>query len=476
LLFNSGEFFVLLGATLLLYPLLARRGQNRMLLVASWVFYAWWDWRFLGLLWLSTIVDFLAARGIEAARARGDAAAPRRWLAASLATNLGALGFFKYWNFFAESTARVLEALGLHASPLTLHVILPAGISFYTFQTLAYTIDVWRGRVRAERDPLDFALFVAFFPQLMAGPIERARRLLPQIRRPRTVTAEDWRVGGWLLFWGLFKKVFIADNLAPLTGWAFHVAEAPSAAQLASVYFGFAIQFYCDFSGYSDMARGIARLFGIQIANNFRLPYFSPNPMALWQRWHRTLAFWFRDYVYGPLSRALGAGPGRAAAALATMGLVGLWHGAAFTFVLWGLAWGVVLVVHRLVRGPIARFVQGRPWARPWRTMLGTLLTFYLWLTLGTFFVAPDAGIAARFLWRFHTGFDSSPGALRDFATVLYYSAPLVAMQIAQLRAGKIDLVPDWPAPVRFAVYAGLTLLLVVMGAEADQEFFYFAF
>ncbi|HKJ25098.1 MAG TPA: hypothetical protein VKB65_09775, partial [Myxococcota bacterium] len=190
----------------------------------------------------------------------------------------------------------------------------------------------------------------------------------------------------------------------------------------------------------------------------------------------RTLAFWFRDYVYGPLSRALGAGPGRAAAALATMGLVGLWHGAAFTFVLWGLAWGVVLVVHRLVRGPIARFVQGRPWARPWRTMLGTLLTFYLWLTLGTFFVAPDAGIAARFLWRFHTGFDSSPGALRDFATVLYYSAPLVAMQIAQLRAGKIDLVPDWPAPVRFAVYAGLTLLLVVMGAEADQEFFYFAF
>jgi D-alanyl-lipoteichoic acid acyltransferase DltB (MBOAT superfamily) len=475
LLFNSGEFFVLLGTALLLYGVLGRRGQNRMLLVASWVFYAWWDPRFLSLLWLSTAVDFVAARRIEGARARDDTGAARRWLGASLAVNLGALGFFKYWNFFADNFARVLETFGLHASPLTLDVILPVGISFYTFQTLAYTVDVYRGTVRAERDPLDFALFVAFFPQLMAGPIERASQLLPQLKAPRRVTAIDWGEGGWLVFWGLFKKVFIADNLAPYSWWGYHVAGDLTTADAWVIQIAFAVQFYCDFSGYSDMARGIARLFGVSIENNFHLPYFSSSPTDLWRRWHRTLAFWFRDYVYGPISRAWPGTLGRGAAALATMSLVGLWHGAAWGYVLWGTLWGLLLVLHRTTREPLGRAFASRGLSR-WQVLAGTLLTFYLWLATGSLFVAPDLGRALHHTRLLHDGWESHARTLRDAATVAWYSAPLLIMQIAQLRTGEIDLVPRLPAVARFAICLALTLLLLLMGAESDEEFFYFAF
>jgi D-alanyl-lipoteichoic acid acyltransferase DltB (MBOAT superfamily) len=476
LLFNSGEFFVLLGTALLLYAVLGRRGQNRMLLVASWVFYAWWDWRFLALLWLSTVVDFAAGQRIEAARARDDAGAARRWLGASLTVNLGALGFFKYWNFFADSAARVLEAFGLHASPLTLDVILPVGISFYTFQTLSYTVDVYRGTVRAERDPLDFALFVAFFPQLMAGPIERASQLLPQLKAPRRVYATDWGEGGWLVFWGLFKKVFIADNLAPYTWWGYHAATDLTTADVWLVQFAFVIQLYCDFSGYSDMARGMARLFGVSIENNFHLPYFSSSPTDLWRRWHRTLAFWFRDYVYGPITRAWPGTVGRGAAALATMGLVGLWHGAAWHYVIWGLLWGLMIILHRTTRGPLDRAFSARPRLAACQAPLGAAFVFYLWLAIGFLFFAPDLARAGHLLRLSHDGWEAHDRTLRDAVTVAWYSAPLVVMQIAQLRTGELDLVPRLPAAARFAICATLAVLLLVMGAESDQEFFYFAF
>ena len=471
--FNSLQFVWFFPIVIALYFATPHRHRWILLLVASYYFYMSWRVEYALLIMASTLVVYFTSIGIE------EAASERRkklLLGVNVVFNLGLLFTFKYFNFVSSSLQQAFDYLRLDLHLPLLNVLLPVGISFYTFQITSYSIDVYRGEKEAERHLGIFALFVCFFPQLVAGPIERSGDLLPQFYRQYDFDYVRVTDGLMQMFWGLFKKVVIADRLAAVVD---HVYAAPHgfggfSLLLASVFFPF--QVYCDFSGYSDMARGIARLFGIRIANNFRLPYLAPNPMALWQRWHRTLAFWFRDYVYGPLSRSLGPGTGRAAAALATMGLVGLWHGAAWTYVLWGFGWGVVLVVHRLVRGPIARFVRRHPRAAPWRTVLGTALTFYLWLTLGTFFVAPDAAIALRFLWHFHTGFDTSPGAWRDLATVLYYSSPLVAMQIAQFRAGRIDLVPELPAPARFAIYAGLTFLLLVMGAEADQEFFYFAF
>jgi D-alanyl-lipoteichoic acid acyltransferase DltB (MBOAT superfamily) len=224
------------------------------------------------------------------------------------------------------------------------------------------------------------------------------------------------------------------------------------------------------------MACGLARLFGVRIQQNFRLPYFSPNPSALWTRWHRTLAAWFRDYVYGPLSRRWPGPRGRALALLATMTLVGLWHGARWTFVLWGFLWGLALISHRALRRPLANLVEGRPGASRWLTVGGVLLTFHLWLLLGSLFVAPRVDLALAMGWRLLTGFDASASAVRDGITVLYYSAPLLVLEAVQLARGRLDVVGALPAPLRLAVYVGLATLLVVMGAETDQEFFYFAF
>ena len=476
MLFNSVEFFVLLAFVWVGCRVLPRRGRSVLLLAASWLFYAWWDPRFLSLLLLTTGVDYVAARHIEAARGRGDTRAARRWFGLSLCTGLGMLGFFKYFDFFAESTAEALGALGLRVHPFTLHVALPAGISFYTFQTLAYVIDVYRGRIRAERDALDFALFVAFFPQLMAGPIERAASLLPQLKQlPRTSLAR-LSDGGWLIFWGLFKKVFVADNLAPYTGWAVVEGGATSAADAWLGLFAFSIQFYCDFSGYSDMALGLGRVFGVRLEPNFHLPFFARNPADLWARWHRTLAAWFRDYVYDPLCARWPGAAGRAAAALLAMSLVGLWHGARWTYVTWGLCWGVALVLHRLLRRPLAAQLAEHPGLSPWVSLGGVVLTFHLWMVIGAFFVCTQVE-HALFLQRvLFTGFDTGPTTLRDATSVLYYCAPLLALQAAQLASGHLDVLQRAAAPLRFAAYTLLAGLLLVMGAETDQAFFYYAF
>jgi D-alanyl-lipoteichoic acid acyltransferase DltB (MBOAT superfamily) len=475
-LFNSADFFVLLALVWVGCRLLPARARTLLLLAASWLFYAWWDPRFLSLLWLTTGVDYVAALRIEAARARGDARAARRWFGLSLCTSLGMLGFFKYFDFFAESTAGALGALGLSVSPFTLQIVLPAGISFYTFQTLAYVIDVYRGQIAAERNAVDFALFVAFFPQLMAGPIERAASLLPQLERLRAPRLEDLAAGGWLVFWGLFKKVFVADNLAPYTHWAVAEGGAGSAADVWIALFAFSMQFYCDFSGYSDMAVGLGRFFGVRLEPNFHLPFFAQSPTELWNRWHRTLASWFRDYVYGPLTARWSAPRGRALAALLTMSLVGLWHGARWTYVAWGAAWGLTLVLHRLARAPLARLSAASPRLAPWLSLGGVLLTFHLWMVIGAFFICERIEHAFFMQRVLFTGFDSGPTSARDALTVLYYCAPLLAVQAAQLASGRMEVLQGARAPLRFAVYALLAGLLLVMGAESDEAFFYYAF
>jgi alginate O-acetyltransferase complex protein AlgI len=348
-LFNTGRFALFFGLVFGANWLLKSRfrAQNALLVAASTWFYASWDYRFLALLWFSMLVDYFVALRIEAS---DDPVHRKRLITLSVSVQLGILALFKYLNFFADSAALLLTQLGFHEHRVALGIVLPVGISFYTFQTMSYTIDVYRRVIPAERRLLSFATFVSLFPQLVAGPIERARRILPQINGPRSLPLPDLYRGCTLILFGLYKKVFIADNLAPLVDRAFgHTATLTRAEALLALY-AFAWQIYCDFSGYTDIARGTARLLGFDFALNFRRPYFATDPSDFWQRWHISLSSWLRDYLYIPLGGNK-HGTGRTLRNLfLTMLLGGLWHGASWTFVVWGMYHGALLVIHRLLK------------------------------------------------------------------------------------------------------------------------------
>ena len=346
MVFNSWQFLAFALVVYALYYRLPLRGQNWMLLVASYIFYGAWDVRFLALLAGSTLIDYYVALRLAA---ESRPAVRKRWLMVSLIGNLGTLAFFKYFGFFVDSATTALEALGLPVARLQLHIVLPVGISFYTFQTLSYTIDVYRDHLTPTRTLRDFALYVAYFPQLVAGPIERATRLLPQLTHARVVSMAHIHRGVWLISWGLFKKVVIADNLAMIVDRTFATGSGASGWEYLVAIYAFAYQIYCDFSGYSDIARGLAALMGIDLMINFNRPYLATDPRDFWGRWHISLSTWLRDYLYIPLGGNR-SGAGRTALALfATMVLGGLWHGAAWTFVAWGAFHGALLVGHRFL-------------------------------------------------------------------------------------------------------------------------------
>ena len=326
-----------------------RRAQNALLLAASAYFYGYWDWRFLGLIFGSATIDYLI--GLRLADGRLDTRSRKALVTLSLVCNLGALGLFKYYDFFAGSAADLLSSLGFGVHDWTLSLVLPVGISFYTFQTLSYTLSVYRGEEEVERSFLDFATYVAFFPQLVAGPIVRAAEFLPQLKQRRIFRWQDQAEGLEPAAWGLFKKLVIADNLAPAVDGVFGATgEVGYLARLIGVY-AFTIQIYCDFSGYTDIARGTAQAMGFHFPLNFRRPYFSRDPQEFWRRWHISLSSWLRDYLYISLGGNR-RGPARTQFNLgATMVLGGLWHGAAWNFVLWGAFQGLMLIVHRAVVG-----------------------------------------------------------------------------------------------------------------------------
>jgi alginate O-acetyltransferase complex protein AlgI len=349
MLFNSFVFVLFLAIVLPVYYALSHRWQNRFLLVASYVFYGYWDWRFLGLLAISTVLDFALAlliAGTDSPRRK------KRRVALSVVVNLGILGFFKYFDFFVDSAAVLLESAGLQANLPMLRVVLPVGISFYTFQSMAYTIDVYRGIQPPTRNLLDFALYVAYFPQLVAGPIERASRLLPQIQSPRRVGQAQWERGAQLILWGYVKKVAIADGLAPYADAVFRDPSSFSGLSLWLGVYCFAVQIYCDFSGYTDIARGVSQLLGIELMENFRQPYLSRNITEFWRRWHISLSTWLRDYLYVPLGGNRRGPAMQYRNLMITMLLGGLWHGAAWTFVVWGGLHGLFLATHKyMTRG-----------------------------------------------------------------------------------------------------------------------------
>jgi alginate O-acetyltransferase complex protein AlgI len=345
LVFNSLTFLVFFAVFLVLYFLTKGRLRLLLCLGASYLFYGWWDWRFLGLIIFSTLMDYLLGLSIGATQ---DARRRKSLLIVSVVANLGILAFFKYFNFFIDSFQAAMSTIGLEFTPVTLYILLPVGISFYTFQSMSYTIDVYRRDIEAEHSFLNFATFVVFFPQLVAGPIVRARDFLPQLRQDHPF---DWNriiAGLGLILMGYFKKVVVADSIAPVVDGAFQYTDAQTSLGLIIAVVFYSFQVYCDFSGYTDIARGLAHMLGFHFPENFRVPYISRSFSEFWTRWHISLSSWLRDYLYIPLGGNRYGTFNTYRNLMITMLLGGLWHGANWTFLAWGGLNGLFLVFNRL--------------------------------------------------------------------------------------------------------------------------------
>ncbi|MCA9403089.1 MAG: MBOAT family protein [Candidatus Omnitrophica bacterium] len=474
MLFHSIHFVIFFLIVYALYRVLPHKGQNRMLLVASYVFYGSWDWRFLSLILISTIVDYICGLRIHDT---DDPKTRKHFLRLSLVTNLGLLGVFKYFNFFADNLSALLGVFGLHSDLAVLNVILPVGISFYTFQTLSYTIDIYYGKLKPTRCFWDFALFVAFFPQLVAGPIERASHLLPQLQNPRRPTLQQFYEGCYLFFWGLFLKMFVADNLARLADPIFNKGPYEGGMVWIGVY-AFAFQIFGDFAGYSNMARGIGKLLGIEIMNNFLAPYMAANPRDFWRRWHISLSTWLRDYLYIPLGGNKGGDLLTLRNLMLTMLLGGLWHGAAWTFVIWGFYHGVLLIGHRLLGPWLDKTVRiegaGEGVWKAAKIVFFFQLTCIGWLIFRAQSLTQLGAMGKAMLTPWVT---SDPGLLtaRLWQLVLY-TYIVVLMQIMQYLRDDELVIFRIRIPVRALIYVVLFYMIVVRGVTGGKEFIYFQF
>ncbi len=480
MLFNSFDFAVFLPLVYLLYWLLFRKNlklRNLFLLVASYTFYGFWDWRFLSLILISSLMDYVLALKIH----QLPDTEPRRrksLMILSLVLNLGFLGFFKYYNFFVDSFVSTFAFFGKEFSYSPLHIILPVGISFYTFQSLSYTLDVYYKKMEPTHKLINFLAFVSFFPQLVAGPIERAKKLLPQFDEVKTFDYQAARSGLLLIVFGLFKKVVIADRLAVFINQTYgSIAEAQGIAMLMGVLF-FAFQLYLDFSAYSDIAIGTARLFGFRLTTNFRRPYLSASFSGFWKRWHITLSSWFQDYIYIPMGGNR-RGPSRKLVnLLVVFFLSGLWHGASWNFVIWGIINGLFLIV----LDPVLKLEQP---GSTFKRIFAALLVVAGWMFSLVFFRAQtfaDAMLVfgnlgfgnAEVLYNF--GLNS-----REFTFALYALVAMMIYEIVAERYGEklLDRFFASPVYVRWGLYLALTLGIIYLGAYGaanDNSFIYFQF
>lgn len=476
MLFTELNFWVFFAVVMLAYILLPHRAQNRMLLLASYVFYGAWDWRFLGLILFSTIVDYLVGLRMGATT---SLARRRQLLWISIGVNLGMLGVFKYLGFFVESFSALLASVGYEADPFMLSIVLPVGISFYTFQTLSYTIDIYRRDLKPTKDFLDFALFVAFFPQLVAGPIERARTLLPNIELPRVLSWEDFSRGAVLCLIGLIKKIVIADGVASSVN-AIYASPDPSRLDIVFATWLFAIQIYCDFSGYTDIARGVAKMLGFRLMRNFAQPYFAADPQEFWRRWHISLSTWLRDYLYISLGGNRGGNWKTYRNLMATMTLGGLWHGAAWNFVAWGIYQGALLSVHRALVGPHARTGEGtKRGFFAWLLRVVGIVVFFQVVCYGwLLFRANSFSQITEFTGRL-VGYIYTPAVLTIPTPPLAALLGIVFLFVWDLlieRSGNVKFYARWPSVVRAGLYAGMIYLLAFGATTDTSAFIYFQF
>jgi D-alanyl-lipoteichoic acid acyltransferase DltB (MBOAT superfamily) len=487
MLFNSIEFAVFLPVVFLIYWFITNKNlklQNAFVVVSSYVFYGWWDWRFLILIFMSTLEDYIVALKLNNT---DDEKKRKLWLFASIAFNLGILGFFKYCDFFIENFVEAFTFFGLKANISVFNIILPVGISFYTFQTMSYTIDVYQRKIEPTKDFIAFAAFVSFFPLLVAGPIERAKSLLPQFFVKRVFDYSKAADGMRQILWGLFKKIVIADNIAFYVNYAYGNYQDVSGSTLLLATFFFLIQIYCDFSGYSDIAIGTARLFGFNAMRNFNFPFFSRNIAEFWQRWHISLTTWFRDYVYFPLG-------GNRCSTLKTFRntvivytTVGFWHGADWTFIIFGFIHSlyfipVILGINKKPLTAIAAEGKLLPSAKEFFQMV---FTFSIVLFSAVFFRAQNIVQAAGV----YSGMADI--SLLSISLLSYKKDALVNMIIIvcfmiiewrgrenQYSLEKFGL--SWKKPIRLVFYHFIFIVIIynffALYSDAPVDFIYFQF
>ncbi len=481
MLFNSTTFFVFLVIIFVVFWKTFNYSQrlgNFVLLAGSYIFYGWWDWRFLILIIVSSAADFFIGGKIHRTN---NTQTRKTLLITSLLLNLGMLLFFKYFNFFIDSFKELLSPITETGQWSTLNIILPVGISFYTFQTLSYTIDIYKGKITPTKSALTFFTFVAFFPQLVAGPIERAGNLIPQFETKRNFSFSQGTSGLKLILWGLFKKMVIADQLAEIVNAVYSSPANFNAWGIVLATFLFGFQIYCDFSGYSDIAIGTARLFGIELMTNFRTPYFSTSFREFWHRWHISLSTWFRDYLYIPLGGNRGKILKWARNIIITFTISGLWHGASFTFVIWGFLHGIYLIAEHYI-SPVFRMNV------KFKNLAGFVITFLVVNFTWLFFRAENWNhftiLLHNIFYPETTGFDSfvalivnsshltAPGRM-----LLFVFPTFILIEILLGKREFNHLLNNSSKYIRWSFYYLILLVILFFGVlNSAPQFIYFQF
>ncbi len=474
MLFNSFEFLVFLPIVFIIYWFFQKRPiiQNIIILISSYIFYGWWDYRFLALILISTIIDYTIGLGIVETKSKFQ---KNILLFTSILCNLGLLMFFKYYNFFIDSWVDLLNGIGYGTeNNWTLNVILPVGISFYTFQTMSYTIDIYRNKLKPTRDFISFASFVSFFPQLVAGPIERATNFLPQILNKRIYNKDQILQGLRLIIWGLFKKVVIADSIGPIVDEIFGDFETQGGGTLwlGAIYFAF--QIYCDFSGYSDIAIGTAKLFGFELMSNFKFPFFSRNIGEFWRRWHISLSTWFRDYLFIPL----GGSKSTKLISIRNIFIIfivsGFWHGANWTFIAWG-AFHAILYLPSFISKSNRKFIDTIALNKKIPTLkeLFFILRTFILVTIGwVFFRSETLTEALTYLW-----YMSNPLHFTIIPNIkLFFYMILLILLEWNMRYDERNPLKFKQKPLRIIVYMLIITLIILNFGSNPQQFIYFDF
>lgn len=478
MLFNSLNFTIFLPIVFLLYWVATNgnlKRQNCILLISSYFFYACWDWRFLFLLFFSTVLDYIS--GIKISKAKNHKT-KKKWFWLSISINLGLLIIFKYYDFFIESFANGLKDIGFHSNPSTLNIILPVGISFYTFHGLSYVIDVYKNRIKAHTNLIDYSVFVSFFPLLVAGPIERANHLLPQIIKKRTFNYHKAIDGLKQILWGLFKKIVIADQCAEYVDLIFNNSEDYSGSTLVFGAIFFAFQIYGDFSGYSDIAIGTARLFGIDLLKNFAFPYFSRDIAEFWRRWHISLSTWFRDYLYIPLGGSKGNTFNKIRNILIIFIVSGFWHGANWTFIIWGLINALFILPSILLhtnRKNIEIVAKGKLLPSK-KDLLNMGITFGLTTFAWIFFRADDINHATQYIAEIFSVSIFNFSTITPKTLLLFLLIFISIEWYGRENEYAIEKIGSkFPRYVNWLIYY-IIILIVFYFTGSEQQFIYFQF
>jgi alginate O-acetyltransferase complex protein AlgI len=476
MIFNSFAFLLFFICFYVLYLIIPKHKPRIILcLLGSYFFYGWWDWRFLSLIIFSTLVDYYLGLKISSESAEKKR---KKYLLLSLFSNLGLLFFFKYFNFFIESFAQMLENFGMNASISTLNIILPVGISFYTFQTLSYTIDIYRKKLQPEKNFMIFATYVSFFPQLVAGPIVRAIDLLPQFKSIRKISSRQINTGILLIAIGFFKKIVIADSLAPLIDDAFINPYNYTSLNMLLVVIFYAFQIYCDFSGYSDIAIGLGRLLGYEFPENFNLPYFAKNFSDLWRRWHISLSSWLKDYLYISLGGNRNGYYKTQRNLMLTMTLGGLWHGANWTFIIWGVLHGTYLIVQRVIDPATSKIKKLVP--KPAYLITSIVITFIFVNFAWIFFRSQNIEQAFAVINKISAFDNWSLSALKPkfqvskaiFLVLILFTGELLYYNFGE----KIKSVLKQSLGARISLVVFISIMILLFGNFSSNNFIYFQF